>query len=166
VPEAALRGFLQWLEHSALGYFMRDSTLWTYPIVNLVHILGIGSLFGATLIIDLRLLGVSRHLPLTPITDAAVPVAKGGFLVAVLTGVGLVATKATEYYGNLFFILKFAAIGLGLINVWVLNLSPAWRARHVRELSRSENRQLAWAGGISLICWLTAVTAGRLIAYW
>jgi hypothetical protein len=33
-------------------------------------------------------------------------------------------------------------------------------------LLASENRQLAIMGGISLACWLTVVTAGRLIAYW
>lgn len=155
-----------WMEHSALGLFMRDSSLWTYPIVNLAHILGIASLFGATLIIDLRLLGVWRRVPLAPITDAAVPVAKAGFLVAATTGVGLLATKATEYAGNPYLLIKFAAIALGLVNVCVLNLLPAWRARHVREPSQAEDRWLAVMGGISLGCWLAAVAAGRLIAYW
>lgn len=154
------------MEQSALGHFMRDSSLWTYPIVNLVHILGIASLFGATLIIDLRLLGVWRRVPLAPLTDATVPVAKAGFLAAVTTGAGLLATQATEYAGNPYLLIKFAAITLGLVNVFVLNLSPAWRARRERELSRAEDRQLALMGGISFACWLTAVTAGRLIAYW
>jgi uncharacterized protein DUF6644 len=161
-----LREFLSWMEHSALGYFMRDSSLWTYPVINLIHILGIASLFGATVIIDLRLLGVWRRVPLAPVMDAAVPVAKTGFFVAAATGVGLLATKATEYYGNPFLLIKFAAIALGLLNVFILNLSPAWRARNARALSRAEDRQLALIGGISLACWLTAVTAGRLIAYW
>jgi hypothetical protein len=50
--------------------------------------------------------------------------------------------------------------------VLVLNGSPAWKARGARELSRRENRQLAVMGGVSLACWLTAITAGRMIAYW
>ena len=154
------------MQQSALGHFMRDSSLWTYPIINLVHILGIGSLFGATLIIDLRLLGVWRHLPLSPLTGAAVPVAKTGFFVAATTGAGLLATKATEYAGNPYLLVKFTAIFLGLVNVLVLNFSSAWRAHRNRELSRSEDRQLAVMGGLSLACWLTAITAGRLIAYW
>ncbi len=161
-----MREFLSWIEHSALGYFMRDSSLWTYPVVNLTHILGIASLFGATLIIDLRLLGMWRRVPLAPLTEAALPVAAGGFVVAVTTGTGLLATKATEYYGNWFLVMKFTAIALGVMNVLLLNLSPAWRARGVRALSRAEDRQLAVMGGISLMCWLAAVTAGRLIAYW
>lgn len=44
---------------SALGRFIRESGPWTYPIVNLVHILGVASLFGSTLMIDLRACSVS-----------------------------------------------------------------------------------------------------------
>jgi hypothetical protein len=53
-----------------------------------------------------------------------------------------------------------------LINVLALRLSPAWQARRQRELSRRELRQLSLMGGLSLACWLTAITAGRMIAYW
>jgi hypothetical protein len=78
----------------------------------------------------------------------------------------LLATKATEYTDNPFLYIKFSAITIGLLNVAVLERSAAWRARRVRELSRRELRQLAWMGGTSLGCWLTAIGAGRMIAYW
>ena len=153
------------MEQSALGVFMRDSNLWTYPFVNLAHILGIAALFGATLILDLRLLGVWRRIPLAPLTEVTIPVAKAGFAVAATTGVGLLATEATEYADNPYLLIKFAAIALGLVNVAVIHRSMAWRARRDRELSIPENRQLALMGGISLACWITAIAAGRLIAY-
>jgi hypothetical protein len=89
-----------------------------------------------------------------------------GFLVAATSGVGLLATKATEYIGNPFLYIKFPAIAVGLLNVFVLHRSAAWRARRTRPLSPREHRQLAWMGGTSLVCWLTAISAGRLIAYW
>ena len=69
---------LAWLESSALGMFMRGSGPWTYPVVNLIHILGVATLFGAVLILDLRLLGVWRRAPLPPITTAAAPDGDGG----------------------------------------------------------------------------------------
>jgi hypothetical protein len=157
---------LAWLEQSAIGHFMRDSSLWTYPVVNLVHILGVASLFGATLVMDLRLLGLWRRIPLDGVTDTASPVAKAGFAVAAITGIGLLATKATEYDGNLYLPIKFGAIALGLANVFVMSRSTAWRARHDRTLSADDDRRLAVMGAISLASWLAAVTAGRLIAYW
>jgi uncharacterized protein DUF6644 len=161
-----LNEFFSWMEMSALGRFIRESGPWTYPVVNLLHILGVAALFGSTLIIDLRLLGLWRHVPLALLSAAVVPVAGLGFAVAATTGVGLLATNATEYAGNPFLLVKFAAIVLGLVNVLALKLSPAWQARGNRDLSLKEDRQLAVMGGLSLICWLTAVTAGRMIAYW
>jgi hypothetical protein len=161
-----MRAFLLWMEQSALGGFMRESSLWTYPIVNLAHIFGIAALFGAVVIIDLRLLGVWRRVPLTAITDVAIPVAISGFVVAIMTGSGLLATKATEYIGNPYLLIKFAAIAVGVINAAVFSASPAWNARRQRPLSPREDRQLAFFGGISLVCWVVTVSAGRLIAYW
>jgi hypothetical protein len=93
-------------------------------------------------------------------------VAVAGFIVAMVTGTGLLATKATEYIGNPYLLIKFAAIAIGVVNAVAFNFSPVWRAGRERELSLKENRQLAMFGGISLICWVVAVSAGRLIAYW
>jgi hypothetical protein len=82
------------------------------------------------------------------------------------SGICLLATKATEYVANPFIYVKFPAIALGLLNVAVLNRLPAWEARKTRELSSREQSQLAFAGAVSLACWLTAISAGRMIGYW
>lgn len=161
-----MHDFTAWMQASTLGHFMRESSPWTYAIVNLAHVLGIATLFGSVVVLDLRLMGVWRRAPLATITDIVSPVAAFGFSMAVVTGVGLFATKATEYVGNPFLYLKFPAIGLGLVNVFVLSQLPAWRDRATRELSQGERLQLALVGGISLACWFTAIAAGRLIAYW
>jgi hypothetical protein len=158
--------FMAWLEASALGHAMRESGVWTYGVVNLTHILGVSSLFGSVLVLDLRLLGVWRTISLAHISSATVPVAGAGSVIAIVSGVCLFATNATEYAGNPFLYIKFPAIGLGLINVGALQLSSAWKARKTRELSSREQRQLSVIGGISLFSWLTAVSAGRMIGYW
>jgi hypothetical protein len=157
---------MAWLEGSALGHAMRESGVWTYGLVNLVHILGVASLFGSVLLLDLRLLGVWRNVPLAAISKPTVPIATSGFLVAALSGVCLFATKATEYAGNPFLYIKFPAIAFGILNVAALSSLPAWKQHRIRELSSRERSTLAVFGGISLFCWLTAVTAGRMIGYW
>ena len=157
---------MAWLQGSFLGHAMRESGVWTYGVVNLVHIVGVASLFGAVLVLDLRLLGVWRSIALTAITIPTVPVAASGFSIAATSGVCLFATRATEYAGNPFLYIKFSAIALGILNVLVLNLLSAWRAHRNRELSQREQSQLAAVGGISLLCWSTAIMAGRMIGYW
>jgi hypothetical protein len=157
---------MAWMQASTLGHFMRESGPWTYAIVNLFHILGVALFFGAVVILDLRLMGVWRRTPLATLADAARPVALAGFVLAAASGVGLLATQATEYVGNPFLYIKFPAIALGVLNALAIGLSPAWKAHRTRELSPRENRQLALMGCTSLACWVTAIGAGRLIGYW
>ena len=118
---------MTWLEGSAAGHAMRESGVWSYGVVNLVHILGVASLFGAVLVLDLRLLGLWRKVALPAISEPAVPVAATGFVIAAISGVLLLATKATEYVGNPFFYIKFPAIVLGLVNVAALIASSGGR---------------------------------------
>ena len=157
---------MAWLEGSALGHAMRDTGVWTYALVNLTHILGVATLFGSILVLDLRLLGAWRRVPLSALSRPIVTMAAIGFGIAALSGSGLLATKATEYVGNPFLYIKLLAIALGLLNLLVLHNSAAWRAHKTRELSAHEESQLRTMGGTSLVCWLTALSMGRMIGYW
>ena len=161
--------FLTWLEQSALGHLVRDSGPWTYPAVNLAHIFGIAALFGSVLIIDLTLLGIGRSrspASLAAIADAASPVAAAGFLLAAGSGIGLLASNGTEYAGNPFFLVKFPAIALGLANAIVVNRSSAWRALRAGAATPSDQRWLRRMAVVSVVCWTSAIGAGRMIGYW
>ena len=161
-----MRDALVWLEQSALGELMRTSSLWTYPIVNLLHIFGIAALFGAATIIDLRLLGVWRSVPLAPSAIPRSPLRRQVSFSPRRRAWDCSprirpSTSAIRSCSS-----SSARSPSGLINVAALNLSPAWKAHRERELQPSEQRRLAIFGGISLADWITAVAAGRLIAYW
>ena len=158
--------FLTWLESSPLGHAMRSSGVWTYGVVNLGHILGVATLFGAVLVLDLRLLGLWRTVPLPSIAGPTVPVATTGFVIAALTGVALLATKATEYAGNPFLLIKFPAIAVALVNVAVVTSGSAWKTMGQREPTTRDRRTLAISGAVSLVAWVTAIGAGRMIGYW
>jgi hypothetical protein len=160
-----MNDFLWWMEASSLGRVMRQAGPWAYAITNVAHVFGVATLFGSILVLDLRLLGAWRRVPLAPLAAAIRPTAVVGFCLAAASGACLLATTATDYIGNPFLLVKFPAIAVGLLNVAALSRTPAWRARD-RELSAGEQRQLARMGGLSLACWVTAVVAGRLIAYW
>ena len=161
-----MRSILLALEGSALGVFVRESGVWTYAFLNLFHILGISTLFGSILILDLRLLGLARRLPIGDLARFTVPVSKVGFALAAVTGLMMLSTNGSEYVGNPYLPAKFAAIGVGLVNVAVVSRLGAWRAAGARELTDGERRTLAIAGATSLASWLTAVVCGRMIGYW
>jgi len=161
-----LHVLLAWLEASALGHAVRSSGIWSYAILNLVHIVGVATLFGAILILDLRLLGLWQRIPIAAVAAPAVPLAAGGFATAAATGIAMLTTNATDYVGNPFLLIKFPAIALGLVNVLVLRTLPAWRHALTRAPQGRERGQLAIAGAASLTCWSAALAAGRMIGYW
>lgn len=157
---------LIWLEASPLGVFTRSLGVWSYGIINLVHIIGIAMLFGAILVLDLRLLGLWRSVPLAALSRPTVSLAMAGFLVAVASGIPMLAVKASDYADNPFLLVKFPAILLALFNVWLVHRSQAWRAHRARDLVPRERRRLALGASLSLAFWLTAITGGRMIGYW
>ena len=173
---------LTWMENSTLGDLVRGAGVWSYGLINLAHILGIATLFGAVLILDLRLLGWRREIALTTVTSITVPIALTGFAVTVLSGVSLLATNATEYIGNPFLLIKFVALPCALLNALLLGRTAVWRsldrASQLTEslagkllqedhvASATQQRVLAAFGAVSLICWLIVVGAGRMIGYW
>ena len=157
---------MTWLEMSALGVAMRETGVWTYALVNLAHIFGISLLFGAIVVLDLRLLGVWSKIPLDLMARPTTIVAGTGFAVAIVSGPALLATKATEYVGNPFLPIKLVAILLGVINLIILHNLPAWKDRANPEMGAAKRRQLAFAGSASLALWVTVISAARLIAYY
>lgn len=157
---------LTWFESTALAEAMRGAGIWTYAVLNLGHILGLSTLFGSVLILDLRLIGLWRNTSLTSIAGPTVPLAGIGFVVAATSGILMISFNATEYYGNPFLYIKLPAIALGLANVLVIQFLPVWRAKAQRVLTGGEQRQLAAVGTFSLMCWVIAVVCGRMIGYW
>lgn len=145
---------------------MRASGVWAYGVVNLIHILGVATLFGSVLAFDLRLIGLWRRVPLAALERPTLTLAACGFSVAVLSGVTLLSTNGSEYVGNPFLVLKLWAIGLGLANLVGAQFLPAWQARAVEPHGPRQRLALRVVGATSLACWLGAVAAGRMIGYW
>ncbi|MBX3706249.1 MAG: hypothetical protein KF911_06380 [Pseudomonadales bacterium] len=158
---------LVWLEESMVGGALRGAGVWAYGWLNLVHILGIATLFGSVLVLDLRLLGLFRDSSIEAIARPTVPLAALGFAVAATSGAAMITVNASEYAGNPYLYVKLPAILVGLLNVVVVQRLAAWRhALAGAPLEPGERRALAFAGGCSLLIWLTVVGCGRMIGYW
>ena len=124
-----------------------------------MHVLGIALLVGSIVLLDLRLLGLWRSVPVATLARPAVTVSVAGLVVAIASGISLLTVQATEYVANPFLYIKFGAILVGLANVAVLRFAGDWTDDRFA-------RRRGVAGALSLLAWLTALTAGRMIAYW
>ena len=149
-----------------LGQFTRSLGVWSYGTINLVHIIGIALLFGSILLLDLRLLGAWRKVPLAALSGPTTFMARIGFALAVCSGIPMLSVNASEYIGNPFLLVKFPAIGLALVNVLLVHRTQAWKAHRHRDLIPRERKRLAVGAVLSLIFWLTAIFGGRMLGYW
>lgn len=148
------------LEHSALGAAMRQS-MFLYPAVETLHIVGLALLVGSIAVFDLAVLGVFRAASLGALARAAVPIAVVGLALAAPMGLLLFTTEATHIAVNPAFQAKLACIGVGLANAGIFRL-VAWRG----VLDGAAPAASARIGAaVSLTAWLGAIAGGRLIAY-
>lgn len=144
-------------EMSALGVAAR-STVWLYPLANLIHVLGAAMLFGAIAAFDIAALRHSRAIAL--IGRATLPVAAIGLVLQLGTGVVLLSAEATTMATNPAFLAKLAAIVVAGANL------AAFHWRFSGALAESLLPPAARThAAVSLAAWTVALLAGRGIAY-
>ena len=154
--------FLVWLENTAIANAIRTIP-WLYPTFETGHYIGLSLLVGGIMLIDLRVLGMARVLPLQSMIGL-LPIVWAGFIINVLTGSLLFIYGATNFGFNGAFQLKMAFMVFAGLNALAFDLSVrrsggAWVAA---------GRPPALVKGfatLSLVFWLCVVTTGRWMAY-
>ena len=131
---------------------------YAYPVANVIHVFGVVLLLGGIGVVDLRLVGCFRAIPLQPLARALTPLAVGGLILLVLSGSILFAADAEALVQNGTFRLKLILIALALANAVLFR----WKAG---ELVDRPGPGLRLMGLASLLIWTSVVVCGRLIAY-
>ena len=154
--------FLLRLEQIPFCVWLRESdSVWAFPMFLFLHTLSMSIVAGLSATLDLVFLGFWPKLPTGPLERLYGPIWLG-FWISTATGIVLTVADATTRLTNPVFYVKMAFVFGG---VWLLVLMRK-RVFHDPELDHkvlpSAAKVLAWA---SLVCWLGAITAGRLLAY-
>jgi hypothetical protein len=158
----ALPLFLQTIEETGFSTWLRESeSPFAFYFILLFHTFGLAMLVGANTVVDLRLLGVARGIPLAPL-KRLFAVMWIGFAMNTVTGVLLVIAYPTKSLTNIDFYIKLTLIGFA---VWVMQ---RLKSRVFEDSSLSEEAMTARGLSLakwSLLLWFGAITAGRLLAY-
>jgi hypothetical protein len=154
--------FLSSLEH--LKFFMwvlQSGSIWAYPTILTMHTIGMGIVAGVAAVINLRLLGVSPDTPIRPL-EKLYPLMWSGFWINAVTGTTLMIADATTKLTNYDFYIKMVFVFSGVALIVILR-KKVFRDPNLDKGPVPGNvKRLAW---LSLICWIGAITAGRLLAY-
>lgn len=143
------------------GAWMRGVT-WAYPTVETLHIVALATLFGAITVVDLRILGFSRALPVSALFRHALPLAMLAFCLAAATGLLLFLAHADDLVGNRVFVLKICLIGVAGTNAAIFHSSGWGNPEKWGGSAPLPARVLAL---LSLLTWLGVIACGRWIAY-
>lgn len=147
-----------WLDALALtpvAQWVRFSR-WGYAVINTLHVLGIALLVGAIIPLDLKRIGLWRRITLESLAQVLVPVAASGLVIAGTSGVLLFMAGPSDYAALNIFLFKMLCIALAVANA----VNFHWRLGYAISF-----KQQRLVGVVSLLLWLCALVAGRLIAF-
>lgn len=155
---------LQTLEESAIGTIVRES-LYGFPILVTLHLLGLALSIAPLLWFDLRLTGITlASEPVSRVYRQVMPWSAAGFALAGLTGVMLFTGYATKASSNPYFWIKLAALLLAGLNAGFYHAFTE-RTRSVWDTRAVPPTAVRAAGVISIVCWATVIVCGRVMAY-
>ena len=147
------------LENTTVALWVGES-LWGYPFMLGLHAIGLAVVVGVFIMLDLRLLGsfkaiqISAFLPLMKLAWV-------GFIVNAVSGCFLFASQAYTFAESTPFILKIALIFLGGVTAAIIQ-------RKLREPAIDQpdvSIPIRLTAAASLAIWISAIIAGRMIAY-
>jgi hypothetical protein len=145
---------LLWYEEGPVGLFIRES-LWGYPIVLFCHAVGMATVMGVVVAVNMRVLGFAKELSVQAFARLF-NIAWLGFFINLVSGLILFAGSTSSYVFQGAFQLKIGAIILGgILMKFVMGA--------VRDNKPIGTQKLLAV--VCLLCWIVGVVTGRLMAY-
>ena len=157
-----MKEFLESIQYSELGLWIAGGdTIFAFPMILVLHTVGLGIVVGVSAILNFRVLGVARGVPLSDL-QGLFRIIWWGFALNATTGVLLfIAAAADKAYQEIFYV-KLVLIVLALVTMRglrrVVFTNPAALAGSVPHAAKS-------LAIVSLVLWMGAIVAGRLMAY-
>ena len=151
-----------WLENTAIADAIRTIP-WLYPTFETGHYIGLSLLVGGIMLIDLRVLGMARGLPLKSMIGL-LPFVWAGFIINLLTGSMLFIYGATNFGVNAAFQLKMAFMVVAGLNALAFDVAVRKSGGAWVVADRPPTMVKCFAT-LSLVFWLCVVTTGRWMAY-
>jgi uncharacterized membrane protein len=141
---------------------LMTASKWWWAFMMDLHFIGLALLIGTVGILDLRILGFAKQIPIAPL-HRLVPWAMAGFGINLVTGV-LAFTGMDQYYTyDWAFWLKMLAIVLLGVNVAAFYLTGAFES--IKGLGPGDSAPpfAKFIAATSLFLWFAVITLGRYI---
>jgi hypothetical protein len=160
--DALVQSFQAWLRTTFIADVMTNVN-WAWPISESIHFIGLCMLIGTVGVFDLRMLGFVKRVPLTAL-HRLIPFGILGYGLNVMTGITFLSAYPDQYFYNPAFQTKLLFMAVAGLNVAAFYLTMY---RRVSAGGPEDEAPLSAriAGGVSLVCWLGVIFAGRFITF-
>jgi hypothetical protein len=153
---------LRTIEDTAFSGWLRETeSFFGFYFFLLLHTFGLSLLVGSCAVVDLRILGAAPNLPLKPL-KGLFAIMWVGFVVNATTGLLLLYAYPTKALTNVVFYAKLSLIALAVVTMQRIKKEVFDKADLTEAAMIVRGKKLAI---VSLVLWIGAITAGRLLAY-
>jgi hypothetical protein len=164
---------LAWIEHTDFSTWLRESD-WGYPNVLCVHAVGMGMVVGISWMYCARVLGFAKDFPIS-MFEKLFPLAWFGFVINAMSGTLLFIGEPRRMFATPAFWIKMILIVCAGLALWVLSRTmegvmrddavglPGRDGTMTAGTAVTSNAKVAAV--LSIVFWLSAITAGRVIGY-
>jgi hypothetical protein len=147
---------------TAISMYMVDSP-WAWPASETIHFLGLSLSFGVLLAVNLRILGVMRHVPFADV-HRLLPWGMLGFGANLITGMLFLVGQPGQYIGSTPFYWKVVFLTIAGANFLYLTVfQKGWAAEGSGALDASVADKVMAVS--SLFAWLAVLYAGRMLPF-
>jgi hypothetical protein len=151
---------LLWFYGTWLGHVTREVS-WLFAFFESVHFIGLCILMGALLLVDLRLIGFFKNVPIRSVLQFT-HLAVLGFLINATSGLGFFCSDPFNYWHNPAFKLKMALVLIAGLNVAWFELAERHKVLALAPQADTDGLTKLVAV-LSLCLWTAILLLGRLL---
>ena len=131
---------------------------WSFPLLEIIHIVGLAIAMGTIFMVDLRLIGIGMRRRLSSqLSKDLAPWTLGGLAAALMSGPLIFSSDPNMYMNNTSFQLKMGALLIALLYQYTIH----------RKVAFSDPSPIVGAltGIVSVALWVSVVAGGIFIAF-
>jgi hypothetical protein len=159
-----MQALAQWLGGTQISHGIQRA-IWLIALLQTIHILAIAMVLSSVVMVELRILGVTRSQTMTDTVHRFMPWIWTGLVVLASTGIVLIVAEPKRTLdNNLAFDLKMLMLATAI--AVTLGFQTSLSSSLAVWEERPQNRKLLSAFALfTLLLWCAVAVAGRWIAY-
>ncbi|HEY6457974.1 MAG TPA: DUF6644 family protein [Steroidobacteraceae bacterium] len=160
-----MNNFAEWLSSTIPSVFLQTHEAWMLPVIQSLHITGIGIAVGSALMITLRLLGwIGTDQTLLENQKRFGPWLTGALFLLLASGGLLIVAEPVRELITFSFWLKMACVAV-MVLVFATFQASIRKRGALWEHTLSKRRSVRLAAVLTFVLWGCIIILGRLIAY-